>query len=189
MRNIRVEESFVSSADPEAIYSLVKNSAAYPFWSMIDEFEMVRQGKDEPHGVGAQRIFRTGRNVMHEEVVELIPDRLTAYVLLSGFPMNEYRAETLLDPLEGGGTRITWRCSFYPTYLGTGWFWRLTMCYVLRRFVRDLARASEKPKHVWNFSRPRTAMRRQSVCWPHEKVHPRMPEPDPMWLRSPPCRR
>jgi hypothetical protein len=70
MRNIRVEESFVSSADPEAIYSLVKNSATYPFWSMIDEFEMVRQGKDEPHGVGAQRIFRTGRNVMHEEVVE-----------------------------------------------------------------------------------------------------------------------
>lgn len=151
MRNIRVEESFVSSADPEAIYSLVKNSATYPFWSMIDEFEMVRQGKDEPHGVGAQRIFRTGRNVMHEEVVELIPNRLTAYVLLSGFPMNEYRAETLLDPFEGGGTRITWRCSFYPTYLGTGWFWRLTMSYVFRRFVRDLARASEKPKQRVEF--------------------------------------
>ena len=70
----------------------LKNSATYPFWSMIDEFELVRPGTDEPHGVGSQRKFRTGRLVMHEEVVELVPDRLTAYALLSGFPMNEYRA-------------------------------------------------------------------------------------------------
>jgi len=47
---------------------------------------------------------------MHEEVVALIPNRLLAYILLSGFPMSEYRAETLLEPLRGGGTKITWRC-------------------------------------------------------------------------------
>jgi hypothetical protein len=92
MRKSCSQASLVSSADSAAIYSLLKNSATYPFWSMIDEFELVRPGTDEPHGVGSQRKFRTGRLVMHEEVVELVPDRLTAYALLSGFPMNEYRA-------------------------------------------------------------------------------------------------
>lgn len=142
MKKSCAQASFVSSADPETIFSLVKNSATYPFWSMIDEFKLVRPGTDEPHGVGSQRIFRTGRLVMHEEVVELLPGRLAAYTLLSGFPMNEYRAETILEPVEGG-TKITWRCSFYPKYWGSGWFWRLMMSCVFRRFVRDLARASE----------------------------------------------
>jgi uncharacterized protein YndB with AHSA1/START domain len=143
MKKSCAQASLVSSADPEAIYSLVENSATYPFWSMIDEFELARPGKDGPHGVGSQRIFRTSRLVMHEEVVELVPNRLTAYTLLSGFPMNEYRAETLLDPIEGGGTKITWRCSFYPKYRGSGWLWRLVMSNVFRRLVRGVARASE----------------------------------------------
>jgi hypothetical protein len=122
MKKNHVQASFVSSAGPEAVYSLLKNSATYPFWSMIDEFELVRPGKDEPHGVGSQRIFRTGRLVMHEEIVELVPNRLVAYDLLSGFPMDQYRAETLLDLVDGGRTKITWRCSFYPKYVGSGWF-------------------------------------------------------------------
>jgi hypothetical protein len=142
MKKSCARASLVSLADAEAIYSLLKNPATYPFWSMIDEFELIRPGTDEPHGVGSQRKFRTGRLVMHEEVVELVPDRLTAYTLLSGFPMNEYRAETILDPVEGG-TKITWRCSFYPKYGGSGWFWRFMMSYVFRRLVHGVARASE----------------------------------------------
>src|SRR3984885_3371743 len=145
MKKICAQASFVSSADPEAIYSLVKNSATYPFWSMIDEFELVRPGKDGPHGVGSQRIFRTSRLVMHEEVVDLVPNRLTAYTLLSGFPMNEYRAETILDPIDDG-TKIKGRCSFYPKYGGSGWFWRHMMSYVFRRLVRGVARAAENRK-------------------------------------------
>jgi hypothetical protein len=142
MRKSCSQASLVSSADSAAIYSLLKNSATYPFWSMIDEFELVRPGTDEPHGVGSQRKFRTGRLVMHEEVVELVPHRLTAYTLLSDFPMNEYRAETILDPIDDG-TKITWRCSFYPKYGGSGWFWRHMMSYVFRRLVRGVARAAE----------------------------------------------
>jgi hypothetical protein len=150
MKKSCAQASLVSSADSAAIYSLVKNSATYPFWSMIDAFELVRPGTEEPHGVGSQRKFRTGRLVMHEEVVELVPDRLAAYSLLSGFPMNEYRAETILDPVEGG-TKITWRCSFYPKYPGSGWFWRLMMSYVFRRLVCGVARASENREQRLEF--------------------------------------
>ena len=145
MRKLRAEAACLSKAEPEDIYPLLKNSATYPFWSMIEYFELIKPGRDELHDVGAQRIFKTGRNVMHEEIVELIPNRLVAYTLLSGFPMLDYRAETLLDRLPGGGTRITWRCSFHPKYWGTGWFWQLVMRVVLRSFVRALARAAEDP--------------------------------------------
>jgi hypothetical protein len=143
MKTCRAEASLVSSAGAEAIYALLSNSATYPFWSMIDAFELVRPGRDGPHGVGSQRIFRTGRLAMHEEVVELVPNRLAAYTLSSGFPLNDYRAETILDPVEGGGTRMTWRCAFSPKYPGSGWFWRLMMTYVFRRLLRGLARAAE----------------------------------------------
>ena len=142
MKKSRSQASLLSSAEASDIYSLLRNSATYPFWSMIDGFELVRPGTDEPHGVGSQRKFRTGRLVMHEEIVELVPDRLAAYTLLSGFPMNEYRAETILDPIDDG-TKITWRCSFYPKYGGSGWFWRHMMSYVFRRLVRGVARAAE----------------------------------------------
>jgi hypothetical protein len=73
MKKSCAQASLVSLADPEAIFSLLENPATYPFWSMIDEFELIRPGTDEPHGVGSQRKFRTGRLVMHEEVVELVP--------------------------------------------------------------------------------------------------------------------
>lgn len=143
MAKLRASASYVSKAPPEDIYALVENSATYPFWSMIEHYEMVRPGREGQHGVGARRIFRTGRNVMLEDIVELVPNRLAAYVLLSGFPMNDYRAETVLEPLASGRTKITWRCSFYPKYPGTGWFWQCTMYFVFRSFVRALARAAE----------------------------------------------
>jgi hypothetical protein len=146
MRKLQAAAAFVSKAAPEDIYPLLKNSASYPFWSMIEYFELIKPGRDELHGVGAQRIFKTGRNVMREEIVQLMPNRLVAYTLLSGFPMLDYRAEALLERLPPGGTRITWRCSFYPRYWGTGWFWRLVMQVVLRSFVRALARAAQDPR-------------------------------------------
>ena len=146
MKKLQTGAAFSSTAAPEDIYRLVKNSAGYPFWSMIDSFELAKPGRDEIHGVGAQRIFRTGRKVMLEEIVEVVPDRLVAYTLLSGFPMRDYRAETVLEGLPEGGTRISWRCSFYPKYWGTGWFWWLVMYFVLRDFVRALARTAEDPQ-------------------------------------------
>lgn len=151
MKKITAEASVESSSDPEAIFSLLANSATFPFWSMIDEFEMVRPGKDGPYGLESQRIFRTGRFTMLEEVVEIVPNRRVAYVLLSGFPMDEYRAETVLEPLGGGGTRIVWRCSFLPRYRATGWFWRRMMTSVFKRLTHGLALASEDRARLAEF--------------------------------------
>jgi Polyketide cyclase / dehydrase and lipid transport len=77
-------------------------------------------------------------------VVEFVADRRLSYILLSGFPFLNYRADVDLAPIDGGGTSISWCASFDAKYPGTGWFWRLFMTAVLRKIAADLAAAAEK---------------------------------------------
>ena len=39
------------------------------------------------------------------------------------------------------GSRVTWSCSFYPRYFGTGWFWSMVMRRTLRTISAQLAAA------------------------------------------------
>jgi Polyketide cyclase / dehydrase and lipid transport len=101
-------------------------------------------GSVEPTGVGSIRVFSTAITRTREQVVELVPDRRLSYILLSGFPFLNYRADVDLAAIAGGGTAIDWRASFDPKYPGTGWFWRLFMTAVLRKVTTDLAAGAEK---------------------------------------------
>ena len=78
-----------------------------------------------------------------EQVVELIPGRRLSYVLLSGFPFHDYRADVDLEPVEGG-TLIHWRSRFEIQQIGLGWFWRLFMTLVLNTTSQRLAAAAER---------------------------------------------
>jgi hypothetical protein len=146
MARIEVQKSTDSTAAPEEIFPLLENSATYPLWSMIDYFESLRGGQGGLHGVGSHRLFRTGRfSIMHEQIVDIVPNRRVSYILLSGFPLADYQSTTTLEPL-AAGTRITWRSTFYPKHPLTGWFWRALMNWVLTSMVRSLARAAEDPE-------------------------------------------
>jgi uncharacterized protein YndB with AHSA1/START domain len=139
---IRVAAAATSSADPARVFALLKDGSTWPDWTMFDSFELERPGRDEPYGVGAIRVFITRVSRAREEVVEIVPDQRLGYVLLSGFPFRDYRANVDLEPLPGGGTSISWRASFNPKYLG--WFWRLFMTRVLATIVAHLAAAAER---------------------------------------------
>ena len=139
MGRITVRASAASTVPPEAVYPLLKDSSTYPVWGMVGSYEMERPGREEPHGLGEIRVLKTWPFVAREEMVEFVPNRKVSYVLLSGFPMLNYRGETTLAPLAAGGTRIDWVSTFDAKYPGTGWFWRLFMSWVLRNMVRDLA--------------------------------------------------
>ncbi len=132
-----------SAAAPHAVFALLKDGSTWPQWSSFDAFELERAGLNEPFGLGAIRVFITRVSRAREEVVALIPDRQLGYILLSGLPFRDYRAEVTLDPLPGGGTRINWHSRFYAKYWGTGWFWRLFMMMVLNDIAKKLAKASE----------------------------------------------
>ena len=140
---IKVEGIATSRAAPGAVFSLLKNSDTWPQWSMFKSTELEQPGQDEPYGVGSIRVFSTSVTRAREQVVELIADRQLSYVLLSGLPFRNYRADVRLTSPGGSGTRIDWTASFQCRY-GTGWFWRLFMNGVLSKLAEQLAVAAEK---------------------------------------------
>jgi hypothetical protein len=138
MGSQQVDRSATTPASAEVVYELLRDGATWPQWSPIESFELEQAAEDEPEGVGAIRIFRTGRYVMHEEIVELVPQRRFSYALLSGLPVSGYRADVDLEP-DGHGTAIRWRSSFDPKLPGTGWLIRRRLSAITERFVRGLA--------------------------------------------------
>ena len=138
MSPIRISATAHSKADAAAVFSILKDAPNWPRWSMFDAVELDRPGRDEPYGVGSIRTFITRVSRATEEVVELVPNRRLAYVLLAGFPFRDYRAVVEIEP-ETNGSQITWSCSFYPKYFGTGWFWSMIMRRTLRTLTAQLA--------------------------------------------------
>jgi len=148
------------AALPEVVFALLRDSSTYPSWSSIGGYEMEEPGVPEPHGVGELRGFTFGPVRVRERIVELVPNRMMAYTLLSGLPMRDYRGETTLEPTASGGTRIAWQSSFRGV-AGTGWFMRLFMRWTLFNLTTALARAAEA------HSSPIAALQKNSLAGSH----------------------
>jgi hypothetical protein len=131
-----------SRADAHTLYALLADGASWPAWSPIGSFELERPGESDREGVGAIRVFRTGRVTSRERLVELAPDRRLSYVLLSGLPLRGYRADVDLTP-DGAGTEIRWRSTFSAKVLGTGWLYRRILGRFIQRCADGLAARAE----------------------------------------------
>jgi len=136
-----------SPQDTRALYALLSQGATWPEWSPLDSFELERPGEDGGEGLGAVRVFRTGRTTSRERLVELVPGRRLSYVLLSGLPLRDYRADVDLTPAEGG-TDIRWHSTFRPKVPGTGWIYRRALGRFIGDMVRGLAAATATPPPV-----------------------------------------
>lgn len=132
-----------SPSEPAALYGLLRDGATWPSWSPIGSFELAQTGRDEDEGVGAIRVFRTGRTTSREEIVELRPDRRFGYTLLHGLPLRDYRANVDLEPAPGGGTDIHWHSSFVAKVPGTGWLWRRMLGGFIKQCANGLALQTE----------------------------------------------
>jgi hypothetical protein len=141
---IAVVATATSAAPAHVVYRLLKDGATWPHWASFTAYALERPGNDEPLGVGAIRVFSTRATCAREQIVELVPDRRLSYVLLSGFPLRDYRGDVDLTPLAGGGTRITWRATFAAEQPWLGWFWRAFVGGVLRTLAGQLARGAAK---------------------------------------------
>jgi uncharacterized protein YndB with AHSA1/START domain len=133
-----VSATSLSASPPEAIYELLKDPATWPLWSPMDRAELVRPGTDEPNGVGSVRALTRGRVRGEDQVLELVPGRRFSYEHLHGLPVRDYRGDVDLEPVPGG-TRISWRSTFRPKVVGTGWFWRLAVRRMLQEMTSGLA--------------------------------------------------
>ena len=118
MRTGRIDVHAVSDAPPSAVFALLHDVSTWPDWADFATARLEREGSPDPDGVGAIRAF-TGQANTREEVVAVEQDRHFAYVLLSGIPIRDYRADVRLIPTASGGTEISWQSSFTAKVPGT----------------------------------------------------------------------
>jgi Polyketide cyclase / dehydrase and lipid transport len=71
--------------------------------------------------------------------VEYEPTHRFSYVLRSGMPVREYRADVTLTA-SGSGTDIVWRGKFIPSVPGTGPLLRAFLRMTVGRLARGAAR-------------------------------------------------
>ncbi len=142
-----VQATGASKAPPARIFALLADIDTWSRWGTWVSTDLESPDAEGGGGVGAVRCLRSrtlGTEIVsRERVVELVPERLLVYELLSGLPLRGYQGRVELSPDEAGGTNIRWSSSFDAQITGTGWFYAL----VLRRFIQDaiarLSRAAE----------------------------------------------
>jgi uncharacterized protein YndB with AHSA1/START domain len=130
-----------SDAPPSAVFAALADASTWSRWAgrtiLRSSFE--REGDPAPGGVGAIRRLGSSRLFTREEIVEYEPPRRLVYVLLSGMPVRDYRAEVILTGDPTGGTVIAWRASFRPLIPGTAAPFRMLLGGYVRGFARRLA--------------------------------------------------
>lgn len=145
---LHIDVRVTTTARPDTLYALLRDGATWPVWSPIGSFELKRPAADEPEGLGAIRIFRTGRVTSVERVAELVPDRRFSYELEHGLAIQGYRADIDLEPAGGSttmqSTTIHWHSVFRAKVPGTGWLYRRTLSRFIQRCAEGLAAYAER---------------------------------------------
>jgi Polyketide cyclase / dehydrase and lipid transport len=136
-----------SSAPIETVWQLLSTVDTWPTWSRHRLARLERIGSPTPDGVGAIRVLGVDPSkptkCNREEVVAFDAPTHFGYTLLSGQPLDDYRADVRLLARPGGGTRISWESRF-ATHGLTGWFWVLVIRWVLKHWSADLAKGAER---------------------------------------------
>ena len=140
-----IDVTVTTAADPASVYALLADGSTWPEWSPLGSFELLEPGKGTPEGLGAVRLFTTGRHKSRERVVTCQPGKVFAYELEAGLPLREYRAVVTLTP-SPRGTAINWRSSFRPKVPGTGWLYRRELGKFIGRTVEGLAVAADRAR-------------------------------------------
>jgi hypothetical protein len=140
-----IEHAATSSAAPATVFALLRDGSTWPTWSPLGSFELKEPGDGSPEGVGAIRLFTTGRSKSLEQVVTVRPDEEFSYILLDGLPLRDYQAVITVTPAPGAetGSCITWRSTFYAKRPGTAFIYRLALGRFLGRTVAGLAAAAD----------------------------------------------
>jgi hypothetical protein len=142
-----IDVSGTTGADPASVYALLADGSTWPEWSPIDSFELITPGDGHgtPEGLGAVRLFTTGRHKSRERVVTCQPGKVFAYELEAGLPLRDYRAVVRLTATPEG-TAINWHSTFRPKVPGTGWLYRRELDKFIRRTVEGLAAAADRAR-------------------------------------------
>ena len=138
-----------SAAAPADVYRVLINGKTWPEWMDVESYHIESSDQhdtaDGTAGVGDVRVFRKGRYVSHEPIVELIPDRRVTYTATNS-AVRDYKASIELYPQPSGGTEIVWYGVFTTKLAGTGWLLQAYLRRIMLRAIVGLATYAGK-KH------------------------------------------
>jgi len=134
-----------ASAPRWQVWALLSNGAGWKEWAGVLRSSLEREGQPPPDGVGAIRRLGIPPLGSREEVVEWDPPSHLGYVILSGMPVRNYRADIFLeDRVAGDGiskmTVIDWSATFDAKVRGTGPLVKAVLRTVIARFAKRAAR-------------------------------------------------
>ncbi len=141
-----IDRTATTTGDPASVYELLADGSTCPEWSPIGSFELLAPGDATPEGLGAIRLFTTGRHMSRERVVERRPGESFAYVLEKGLALSGYTAVVTLTPTAGGGTTINWHSTFTAKVPGAGRLYRRQLGAFIEQCVKGLAAATERAR-------------------------------------------
>jgi hypothetical protein len=131
-----------SQAPVEVVWPLIGEAARWKEWSFLTRSGLDREGEPAPDGVGAIRRFTTLGMGSREEVVAWEPPHHLGYVILTGFPVRNYRGDVVLTT-DGDRTTLTWSSSFDTKIPGTGRLMHEVLFFIIRRFAAGVVRAAD----------------------------------------------
>ncbi|HEY2564492.1 MAG TPA: SRPBCC family protein [Acidimicrobiales bacterium] len=131
-----------SQAPVEVVWPLIGEAARWREWSFLTRSGLDREGEPAPDGVGAIRRFTTLGMGSREEVVAWEPPHHLGYVILTGFPVRNYRGDVVLAA-DGDRTTLTWSSSFDTKIPGTGRLMHEVLFFIIRRFAVGVVRAAD----------------------------------------------
>ena len=131
-----------SQAPVEVVWPLIGEAARWKEWSFLTRSGLDREGEPAPDGVGAIRRFTTLGMGSREEVVSWEPPHHLGYVILTGFPVRNYRGDVVLAT-DGDRTTLTWSSSFDTKIPGTGRLMHEVLFFIIRRFAAGVVRAAD----------------------------------------------
>ena len=143
MTHYVVRTGRIIDAPIETVWSLVADARGYKSWAAMTATTLEREGDLEPDGVGAIRNFGVGTVLSREEVVVFDAPHHLGYVLLSGLPIENYRADVTLTSLGDRRTRLMWIGTFESNGL-VGAIMKRFLTFVLGDFVRRLSKVAPR---------------------------------------------
>ena len=100
-----------TTAPIDRVWEVLTDARKWNVWGRFKVAKLERLGSDNDDGVGAIRNFGNPPMLSREEVVVFDAPTHFAYIMLSGMPLDGYRADVHLTST-ATGTTITWKSSF-----------------------------------------------------------------------------
>jgi uncharacterized protein YndB with AHSA1/START domain len=117
MSKLRVEAHGSAAAAPDLVWPLVANASGYAEWGVWDGSGDRNLGDKRSGDAGTTRWMRYHNTTTVEQVLEVDPGTRMVYTVVSGIPVQTYRAEVTLNPTDTG-TEIRWTAEWDRTFLG-----------------------------------------------------------------------